>query len=306
MSDAAVPDDSSTEPERDPPPKRSADLLGRSTSPIRKYLDELFSTILKGYEDQNDRASAINDYWAAYNCELNSNQRYNGDAEVYVPIIHDAVTARCTRFGNQLFPQSGRYVEVTTSDGKQPWEIVALLSHYIRIGKLQTKAFKPLLRNGDIEGHYNLYVDWSEIARQIVTRTTHGPRIQQDGDDVELPDEEIDDISDPEDIIEGMPASEVLHDSDLLVLPATSDSVDEALESGGVIVIVRRMTPVKIERMADDGEFDKKEAKELKKKMGAAAGQLDTEKKLAEAVGIHAKGSQVVVWEVWHKIPLND
>lgn len=312
MSDAAVLDEvppgdvaAEREPER---PKRSQDLRGSANSKARKYLDELFSTISRGFEDQGERAKNIAEYWDCYNCVLNSNQRYNGDAEIYVPIVHDAVTARATRFANQLFPASGRYVDVTTADGKQPWEIVALVSHYIRIGKLKTKVFKPLLRNGDIEGQYNLYLDWSEIHRQIVTRETHGPRVQQDGADVELPGEDIEDISDPEDIIEGLPACEVLHDTDVLVSPATADSIDEALEAGGVVVIVRRMSKAKLDRMADDGEFDTKEVKELKTKMGAAAKETgdDVEKKLAETVGIRAKGEQVTLWEVWHKMPLNE
>ena len=121
-----------------------------------------------------ERAAALRD--PALRARLLSEEavEVGGDAEVFVPIIHDAVNARVTRFSNQLFPQSGHYLEVTTADGKQPWEIIALENHYIRTGKRKTKVFKPLLRNGDVEGHYNLYGDWNEIRREIVSRETHG------------------------------------------------------------------------------------------------------------------------------------
>jgi hypothetical protein len=304
MSDA--PQEVEAEPEDDKgPPDRSKDLLGPKRSKLRKYLDTLYDDIHKGFQDQSSRSDSQMDFWDCFNCILNSNQFYNGNAEIYVPIIRDAVVARATRFVNQLFPSSGRYVEAVSSDGHQPADIIALLDHYIRRAKLKTSVARPLSLCGDIEGQYNLYVDWGEIQRSIVSKVQRPPTIAQDGAQVPIPEaEEIDDIEE-EDILDGGPVFEVLHDSDVLVLPATADSVDEALEAGGVVVIHRRMSKAKIDGLSDAGEFDAKEAKELKDKMKSAEGK-DPEKKLNEAVGINAKGSSASVWEVWHKVPLDD
>ena len=106
---------------------RARDLLGRRNpnSPIRKELDEVWETVKKGFEDQADRSDEQQDYWDCYNCVANDNRYYNGVAEIYWPIIHDAVDARATRFVNQLFPQSGRYVEAISADDSSPTSIVA-------------------------------------------------------------------------------------------------------------------------------------------------------------------------------------
>ena len=95
---------------------------------------------------------------------------------MYVPIIRDAINARATRFANQLCPQTGRYVDVSSSDGHLPWEIIALVDHYLRPDQdhpgFKTNILRPMLICGDIEGQYNLYVDWDEIERHIVSRET--------------------------------------------------------------------------------------------------------------------------------------
>ncbi len=244
MSDAAELDpaeDEAVEPDEEEnsgPPSRDRDLLGASTSKIRTKLDELFSAVARGYEDQSERADAIDDYWDCFNCVINGNQYYNGIAQIYFPIIHDAVVARSTRFGNQMCPDVGRYIEAVTTDGTTPTAIIALLEHYLRSKMFETQVLKPLLRNGDIEGQYNLLVDWGEVRRLIVSRETHGPRIKDEsGEEVEAPGDDIEDVREDE-VIEGSPTFEVVHDSDVLVQPATADSIEEALQSGGSVTIV--------------------------------------------------------------------
>ena len=193
------------------PPDRSRDLLGNKNSRIRKRLGKLFDQLMKGFEDQASRSDDIETWWNCFNCELDDNQFYNGNAAVYVPLIRDAVNARATRFVNQLFPASGRYIDCTASDGGQPYEILALLNHYVEAAKLKTQIVKPLLRTGDIEGQYNLYVEWNEVERQLVERRSHGVLIEHNGEHVEADGEEIEDIEE-EDVVEGRPAFEVLHD----------------------------------------------------------------------------------------------
>lgn len=283
-------------------PARDRDLLGRRGSKVRRKLDELRDNVRKGFEDQAERSDAIDDYWDCYNCIINANQFYNGNAEIYVPIVHDAIEARTTRFVNQLFPQSGRYVEAVTSDGSAPSELVALLDHYIRNARLKTQVAKALCRNGDVEGQYNIYVDWAEVERQIVSRETTSPRDPLTG--ATMPGEEFEDIAE-EDIIEGMPVFEVLHDADVLVLPATVDTIEEALSCGGSVTIVRRWSKAKIEQMIEAGAIREEAGEELKETMGKVAqNDHNQEKSLAEHVGIRAKGKEAVVWETWTMLPL--
>jgi hypothetical protein len=90
MSDA--PQEVEAEPEDDKgPPDRSKDLLGPKRSKLRKYLDTLYDDIHKGFQDQSSRSDSQMDFWDCFNCILNSNQFYNGNAEIYVPIMRDAV-----------------------------------------------------------------------------------------------------------------------------------------------------------------------------------------------------------------------
>lgn len=298
------------EDERPEPADRKADLLGRKDSPIRREMEKLCETVRKGFEDQYDRANAQMDYWNAFNCVLDENQYYDGNAEIYVPIIHDAVNAYCTRVSNQLFPEGKHYVDVVTDDAADPLAIVALLDKYLAEGETKTNLCKPLLRNAMIEGQFNLYVDWLEIRRQIVSRETHGSVVRLGGEDVETPDEEIDDVSE-EEILEARPIGEVLHDSDVLVLPQATDSIDEALAAGGCVAIVRRWSKAKLEALAKAGVLNKTETDTLIEEMdaqseGRSTAPPDLEKQLLEQVGIRKKGSEATVHEVWKMLPLND
>lgn len=296
------------------PAERSRDLLGRQNSRLRQALAKTWSDVKKAFEDQAERADDQMDYWDAYFCRLNDNQYYDADAQIYVPIIRDAVNADTTRWSNQLLPQSGNYVEAVSTDGTTANSIVALLDQYIREGQLKTKVAKVLIRHGMLEGQFNLYVDWMEIRRQIVSRETHGPRVEVGGEQIEAPggeDEEFDDISEPEERMEARPTCEVLHDSDVAVWPASSDSLDEAFNAGGGVGIVRRWSPAKVEAMAEAGHINKADATKLIDAMGSASSRKsgtppDAEKALAELVGIKKGGSEVTVWEVWKHIRLKD
>jgi len=290
------------------PPRRDADLLGRRDSPLRRRLEKLADTIAKGFHDQSERSDAQMDYWDAYNCVLNSQQFYDGDAQIFIPIIRDAIEARATRFVNQLFPPGGRYVEAVATDGTQPFSIIALIDHYIRAGKLDTLVAKALVRNGDIEGHYNICIDWVEWERQIVSRQASGPQAQIAGQMMQMPGEDVVDIV-SEDITEGMPVIEVLHDSDVLVMPASADTLSEALHAGGMAVIARRWSKSKLEQMIERDDVRGEEGDALLEEMEAGAKghseNRDVEKKLAEDVGIQKKGAEAVVWEVWTMLPLD-
>src|SRR5258708_34231295 len=110
------------------------------------------------------------DYWDVYNCRLGGQQSYSGRSKIFLPIVHDAVKARKTRFTNQIFPQVGRYVEVTTEDGTLAQAEMALIGHYIRKAKLRTGVVPALSVNGGVKGQSDLDVVWVRRRRKVPTR----------------------------------------------------------------------------------------------------------------------------------------
>ncbi len=301
-----------TEPQEDDvEERRDRDLLGRrpgengAPNPLRKLLADLRDAVKKGFEDQVDRSDSQQDYWDCYNCEANGNRYYNGIADIYFPIIHDAVEARVTRFVNQMFPQSGRYVEVVASDGSTVSELRALLDHYVRSRQFKTQIAAPLSRNGDVEGQYNLYVDWAEVERQIVSRETRSARDPVTGVEAGTG-PPIEDIKE-ETIREGFPVFEVLHDCDVLVLPATADTIEEALAAGGSVTIVRRWSKAKIDQLIANGTIRGDEGDALKEEMAQVAEvSKNIERHLLDHVGIRKGGKEAAVWETWHMLPLSE
>src|SRR5215469_14116408 len=84
---------------------------------VRDFLLEAFKKVEEGFQDQWRRSDDQMDYWDIYNCKLGPKQFYVGTSKIYVPAVHDAVNARKTRFVNQIFPQSGRHVDVVSHTG---------------------------------------------------------------------------------------------------------------------------------------------------------------------------------------------
>ena len=195
------------EPELEDLP-RDVDLSKRAG--VKKQLADLFDDVERGFSDQADRADNIQDFWSVYNCELNGNQFYNGNSQIFVPIVKNAVDARKTRYVNQMFPRSGRNVAVTSADGEQPWGMMSLLEHYIQKAQLRTQVMPALMVSGDVEGQYNLYVSWEERERHVTWRGFKVPEV----DGVPNPAaREIEDIHE-EIITDCVPVTEVLADTD--------------------------------------------------------------------------------------------
>jgi hypothetical protein len=291
---------------------RNQDLCGRKDSPVRKILTETFHSVKRGFEDQARRSERQDEFWKIYDCQLDEHQSYQGDAQIFVPTTHDAVNAIVTRWSNELFPEGSHFVNVVSDDEKKPEAVVALLDKYIREGELATQVCKPLIRHGQVEGQYNLYPDWREIDREIVSREMHGPRVQVAQEEIEVPGEDIEDVS-VEDFRDARPNVEVLHDSDVCVSPATADNIDEAFAAGGFAAIARRWSKAKIETMADAGHIRSDAADQLLARMEAKSSDLsekglipDIEKELNKALGITKRASETLVLEVWRLLPLGD
>lgn len=280
---------------------------------MRKTLLGVFDRVLEGFTNQQERVDDTMDYWDGYNAKLGPKQGYNGNSQLFIPIVPNAVNARKTRFTNQVFPQSGRLVEVTTSDDK-PYAVMALLEHYIRRTKLRTLVMPALCKNGDIEGQYSVYVSWSERQRHVVWRKPV-PKMMPQGpgetEEVSDPDEDEDDIVE-EAVKFGRPHVEVLADCDVLIEPATADSVDDALANGGSVTVLRRWSEYKVKKMLKAGDLDPAGARALLKAFSAAnpesAGQEDKSKRMVDAAGIKLRenGSKhALVYETWTEITVD-
>lgn len=285
---------------------RSAELS--KDKAIREVLLDLFKDIDKGFQDQASRSDNNLDYWDCYNNVLNGNQFYNGNSKIYVPIVYNAINARKTRFVNQLFPQSGRYVEVTTEDGTLPQTEMALLEHYVRVAKLRTQLAPALVKIGDVEGQYTVQVSWEKTERHVVHRVKKAPEIEEGIEAAADDDDKIDDIEE-EEIIEGHPTVSIVADSDLLVLPATSDSLTSALDEGGSVTTLCRWTKAKIQKMIASGAIEKEAGKDLLEEMqkDLKPPLTDTQKEMVDAAGIkgHGRGKFALVYRTWVKLTID-
>src|SRR6516165_8279191 len=104
----------------------------------------VYRDVEKGFADQWERSNDTQDWWDIYHCHLGPKQFYAGNSKVFVPIVADAVDARKVRFSNQIFPVSGKNVEVITSENK-PQDLMSLLEFYIRKCRLRTDIIPPLM-----------------------------------------------------------------------------------------------------------------------------------------------------------------
>jgi hypothetical protein len=282
-----------------------AHLPGKKGKDLRKQLLKDYAEIEEGFIKQAQRSDDQLDWWDAYNCTLGGYQAYSGNAQIFVPIIHNAVNARATRFVNQLFPKGGRYVEAVSSDKEEPNAIVALLEHYVRKAKLRTEVAPALCVSGDVEGQYNLYVSWSTLARHATWKekkpiAVDGAAILGVGDEVE---DIVEDV-----ILDEHAVVEVLPDADVLILPITSNSVPEALARGGSVTIIRRWTKTELDAMVEAGDIDEDEADALLTEMknSQKQGQTDVAKQHADAAGIKMKGKVALGYETWKVQDLGD
>src|SRR5215472_4120685 len=275
---------------------RSRQLIDRE--PVYEALLDIFNDIEKGFDRQSERSDALMDFWDVYNCILGPRQVYNGNSSIFTPIVHSAIEARKTRFTNQLFPRNGRYVEAVSSDDNIPYAETALIEHYIQRAKLRTQVCPALIKNGDIEGQCTIQVTWEEFRRHVAQRVKTPIRIE----DI-LTDEDMDDIAE-EELIEGRPVVSVIADPDLLVLPTTANSIEEALRDGGSVTTICRWSEAKIMRMIESGEIDNEAGEDLLdelKQDDKNQQRRDKPKEMVDAAGIKSdgRGKFALVYRTW-------
>lgn len=295
----------SPEMEGDEPFSRDAELCHKSE--LQETLRKLYSDVEKAVTGQQERTNNTLDYWDMHNCILSGKQFYNGTSKIFLPLVHNAVNARKTRFANQIFPSSQRNIEVISEDSDIPNSLVSLIEHYIRKAKLRTQCIPALIKNGDVEGQYTIYVDWIENKRDVVYKKFKPLEIElAEGELQEDEDEQVEDIVE-EEVTHQYPSVEVISDADFAVFPATSNSIEEALEKGGGAVILRRWSKATINQKIADELIDEDAGKSLLAVMGEQqqGGQpRDTAKAMTDAAGIKkdARGTFALVYEVWAKL----
>lgn len=289
-------------------PERDRELSGLKS--IREACLELFRNVRKGFEDETGRADRLLDNWEIYNCQLGQKQVYNGNAQIFIPIVQNAVDARKTRFVGQLFPESGRNVDVLSSDGKYPMGIMALLEDYIRKARLRTSVFPALCVGGDVEGQYTVYVEWTTQTRHTVYKTKRPVEVDIAGQTMEAESEEPVETIETEEIEEGWPEVSIVSDQDLLILPVTAGGISEAIEAGGSVTIRRKWTKEQLRQMIAAGDIVKSKGEELIDAMSKVdrPGRKDNARKLAEAAGIKSGsggGKYAEGYETWTKLKVD-
>jgi hypothetical protein len=272
---------------------------------VREALLDIFKDVEKGFLQQADRSDNIADYWDCYNCVLGNQQFYNGTSKIYVPIVYNAVNARKTRFVNQLFPQNGRYVEVTTGDGTLPQTEMALLEHYVRQDKLRSRVAPALAKNSDIEGQMTIQIEWAEKRRHVVYKTKVKPEIEEGIADIE----DVDDIEE-EEIVNGGPHVNVIADSDFLVLPFTADSLDQALADGGSVTTLCRWSKAKLARKIKEKEIDTEAGDNMLEEMKQQEKETeryDKQKDMVDAAGIKGdgRGKFALIYRTWTMLTID-
>lgn len=267
-------------------------------------LEKRYHDILKGFIDQQGRSKEIDAYWNCYLCIHDGHQAYSGDTEIYFPAIYDAVEARVTRFSNQLFPPTGQHVEADGEDLAAVRARTSLIEDYIRRSGM-AKTNPQLIVNGDVEGHYWLYVDWNFEERTVVKR------IKRQLDIGYGPLGTVDDLVE-ETVPEACPMASIVSDCDVLIMPATARSPEDAIEQGGSVTILRRWTEPKIKQLMDMGLIDKQKGQklidEMSKKPKGGDNYPDAEKRQACAAGLQGSGREkhALIYETWSKEEIDD
>lgn len=292
------------EPSGPETPVEVAERTRRDNIYDEKYdaeLSVIYDQVCKAYDDKNDQSNDIARFWKIYNCVMTPNQYYQGTSQVYLPIVHDAIEARVQRTVNTLFPENGRYSEVISNVPNGISAIMGLLDHYVKRDKLKTKA-KELLRNGDIEGQYTVYVDWCETTRYVTRKVKKHPETAPGMHD---PSTTFDDVEDDE-IVDARPRVTVISAPDLAVIPPTWDNIEE---DAHIVAVKRFYTRSAVQAMIDSGDFSEEVGQTLLGGMDAGQDSYskDTREDKLAAAGVQwdKDNPRALVFEVWTRMQID-
>lgn len=255
---------------------------------LREAAYKIYQRAVDAFKEKEPRSGDIDNYWDIYNGTLNANQQYDGDSQVFIPVVRDCVEARVKRYTSMLMPPYGKTIEVISETGDMPYETVALMEHYVR--KANLRGLLPgVFRRGDVEGQISLQLDWKSEKHNVTRRVTK--------EDLERPGEYYVDIEETEFATE-YPEVESIPDQDLAISPATVTRVDDAE------LVVRRFwfTEETMKTKVEEGTFLESEFE----KMGKGSQDKWSDKERASAAGVKVKGKDklYVVFMVWTKFRL--
>jgi hypothetical protein len=263
---------------------------------VLEQAQEVYRDVIDGFLAREARDRDIEDFAEIYDCKLSDKQAYAGKAKIFVPVVRDAVEARTLRFSNALFPSNGRYVECISSTDDSARALTALQNHYVRASRLR-EIVTSMLRAGDITGQYSLYVDWQTRSRKIMERQT--TPLQLPTGEL-IPGAEVE-VTQEVEIENGLPDVWVIADQDLVVLPATVDSIDDA----DVVAVALRVTKSWLRERKD--QFSPKKYKQAMELLSSDANRKDNPshpddpKRAAKEAGVKSeKGSKhLLLYQVW-------
>lgn len=253
---------------------------------LREKAEKLYPIIAGAFKDKSDQSSAIDRYWDIYNTKLSERQVYDGDSEVFVPIVRDAIEAQVKRYTSLLMPVVGRTVDVISETGDIPFNTIAIIEHYIRQCRFRT-LLPGIFRNGAVEGQWSMIVGWKRDVRKVTRKVTRA-----DEDD---PSVEVEDIEDTE-IVTAGPTVSLIPVQDLAVVPPTAPSIEDA----EMVIDILRYSEEKVDEMVEEGTF----LREAVYKMTKGAGDVkDPGKERASEAGVKMKGSSkyYLIYRCWMK-----
>lgn len=263
-----------------------------SNKDLQERCCKLYDQVLTGFrEEKKDQNDSIEECWDIYNCELGDNQQYDGDSQIYEPIVHDAVEARRKRFTGMTFPNVGNNLEVISEQGDMPQATMSVLQRYIKDTNLRAVA-SVLYLNGDVEGQWSVMPGWKRKERKItrkVQKTVDGTT------------EEYSDVE-QETIIDEGPELTVIPAQDLWVFPATVSDIQDA----EIVAIATRLTTDAIDDMVTEGIFLKSQVAQLTRDAGDEKSIWAAKSRTAEA-GIKMKAGQkfALIYMIFTKLKLD-
>lgn len=259
---------------------------------IQEKLGKIYEQITSGFkEEKKTQSDAIDEYWDIYNCELGDNQQYNGDAQVFVPIVHDAIEARRKRFTAMTFPNVGSNIEVASEQGDTPSQTLSTLQQYVKSTGLRS-IVSTMFLNGDVEGQWSLMVDWKRKERTITMKVPKS---------VEGTEEEYSDVEE-QTIVDESPDVTVIPAQDLWIYPATVKDIQDA----EIVAVALRMTEDALDEKVEEGIFLKSAVKKLAKDSGEDQVKWAEKERSGEA-GIKMKAGQkfALVYMAFAKLKLD-
>jgi len=222
-------------------------------SPAYLEAARLYPLLVRCYENKEEQASRITEFWSIYNAQPDENQRYLGNSQGYIPAVRDCVNARAKRAVTQLFPTPHRHVEAFGTDAETPYPQMALLEHYIRKLGLKDIVRSDLVA-GDVTGQWNLYVDWFKRYRRVTQMVRRNPILESvPGQEVDLIDPTTE-REEPEvtDLLEEGPDVVDVATEDVAILPPTCNDIEKS-EASCVRLYLSRDA---VKRYLDEGVFD--------------------------------------------------